>query len=156
MNNAAGSVVGNPCSIFQELTEQHFTYLKNEYFAKSLLDDSMPYVTKAVNGQYFIYLNFKDAKAASDYMYLILSSDTDFETKLTGLGIAGTDADKATAQKNYMQNLIKVNLKDLDQQTTGFVNASGSVTTSGVIVSAEVTGFNRFCRSCSVYGTFVR
>lgn len=141
VNNAAGAVVGNPCSDISRVNGTTLAaYLKNEYFAKSLLDDSMPYVTKAVNGQYFIYLNFKDAKAASDYMYLILSSDTDFETKLTGLGISGTDADKATAQKNYMQNLIKVNLKDLDQQTTGFVNASGSVTTSGVIVSAEVTG----------------
>lgn len=138
VNSAASGVVGNPCTSLAAVNGTALAdYLRNDYFAKSLLDSSQPYVTKAVGGKYYIYLNFKDAAASSNYMYWILSSDADFTALMSGSGI---DIDKALVQKNYMKSLIEVNLKDLDQQTSGFIAPSGSVTSSGVVVSAEVNG----------------
>ena len=114
VNQAAGTVVGNPYSGGSVNAGALSTYLTNEYFARSLLSPASPFVEKIVGGQSFVYLNFKDAKAASDYMYWILSSDDDFTTIMTGLGMSADDIEKALKQKNYMKTLIEVNLKNLD------------------------------------------
>lgn len=141
VNEAAGTVVGNPCSSIAAVNGTKLAqYLTTKYFAKSLLSASNPYVTKNVGGQYFIYLNFKDAKASADYMYWILASETDFTATMTGLGMSAEDIEEALKQKNYMKTLIEVNLKNLDQQTSGFIAPSGSITSSGTIVEAEVNG----------------
>ena len=140
VNEAAGTVVGNPYSGGSVNVAALSTYLTNEYFARSLLSPTSPFVEKIVGGQHFLYLGFKDAKAASDYMYWILSSDDDFTTIMTGLGMSADDIEKALKQKNYMKTLIEVNLKNLDQQNSGFIAPSGSVTSSGIIVQAEVNG----------------
>lgn len=144
VNESAGSVIGNPCTtgLFADSTKRDKlkTYLNDTYFAKTLLDSAEPFVIKEVSGQSFIYLNFKNAKSASDYVYLILSDDTAFENRAAELNIASDQLDKAKEQKNYMLNLIKINLKDLDQQTSGFITPSGTVTTSGVMINAEING----------------
>lgn len=141
VNEAAGTVVGNPCASIAAVNGTKLSeYLTTKYFAKSLLSSSNPYVVKTVGGQYFIYLNFKDAKSSSDYMYWVLSTDDDFTAQMTTLGMSVEEIDTALKQKNYMKSLVEVNLKNLDQQTSGFIAPAGSVTTSGVMVKAEVNG----------------
>lgn len=151
INSAAGANVGNPVSgdfAFNATMQGNLAaFLTTEFFGKSLLSATSPYIVKSVpsdisghsNDMYY-YLNFKDAASSATYMKMVLEAEDKFRIDCAALGITGASFEKALTQKNYMLSLIKVNLKDLDQQTSGFVAPVGTVVTSGVLVEAEING----------------
>jgi hypothetical protein len=151
LNDAAGASIGNPVSAgftFDSTMATALTnYLTTDFFGKDLLTASKPYITKRVpsdislhSDDVYYYLNFSNATNAATYMKMVLESEDAFKADCAAYGITGAALTKALTQKNYMLSLIEVNLKDLDQQTSGFIAPVGTVYSSGVMVSAEVVG----------------
>ena len=104
--------------------------LRDLFFAKSLLKSQDEVDVKEVDGKYYYYLNFKDNSAKQTYFKAIVDDDA-YHTLISNKSDESTPAAYDTARE-YVKNLIRVNLTDMGSFITGLENAQ--VDTNGSLI----------------------